>query len=83
MRRAELLLAGCLLDPSMTDLGDGTFLNPIVPVDRAIRPCRWQPHRHNVAYDFLSLRLALYVAGRGAAVFREMRYEALEDSTRS
>ncbi|WP_116808822.1 family 43 glycosylhydrolase [Steroidobacter cummioxidans] len=40
-------------------------------------------YHHNVAYDFLSLRPALYVAGQGAAVFRDMRYEALEDSTKS
>jgi xylan 1,4-beta-xylosidase len=37
-------------------------------------------YHHNVAGDFLSLRPALYVAGQGAAVFRDMRYEALEDS---
>jgi hypothetical protein len=36
-----------------------------------------------VAYDFLSLRPAIYVAGKGAAVFRDMRYEALEGSTES
>ncbi|MFC4309825.1 family 43 glycosylhydrolase [Steroidobacter flavus] len=40
-------------------------------------------YHHNVAYDFLSLRPALYVAGQGAAVFRDMRYQALEDSARS
>ncbi|MBL8269039.1 family 43 glycosylhydrolase [Steroidobacter sp.] len=40
-------------------------------------------YHHNVAYDFLSLRPALYVAGQGAAVFRDMRYEALESSTKS
>ncbi len=39
-------------------------------------------YHHNVAYDFLSLRPALYVAGRGAAVFRDMRYQALEDSAK-
>ena len=36
-------------------------------------------YHHNVACDFLSLRPAIYVAGKGAAVFRDMRYEALED----
>jgi beta-xylosidase len=40
-------------------------------------------YHHNVAGDFLSLRPALYVAGQGAAVFRDMRYEALEDSAKS
>jgi beta-xylosidase len=40
-------------------------------------------YHHNVAYDFLSLRPALYVAGQGAAVFRDMRYQALEDSGKS
>jgi xylan 1,4-beta-xylosidase len=39
-------------------------------------------YHHNVAGDFLSLRPALYVAGQGAAVFRDMRYEALEDSAK-
>ena len=34
-------------------------------------------YHHNVAYDFLSLRPAIYVAGKGAAVFRNVRYEAL------
>jgi beta-xylosidase len=40
-------------------------------------------YHHNVAGDFLSLRPALYVAGQGAAVFRDMRYEALEDFAKS
>ncbi|MBM0103779.1 family 43 glycosylhydrolase [Steroidobacter sp. S1-65] len=40
-------------------------------------------YHHNVAYDFLSLRPAIYVAGQGAAVFRNMRYEAIEVSTKS
>jgi beta-xylosidase len=34
-------------------------------------------YHHNVAYDFLSLRPALYSAGQGAASFRNLRYEAL------
>ena len=34
-------------------------------------------YHHNVAYDFLSLRPALYVAGGGEARFRDFRYEAL------
>ena len=34
-------------------------------------------YHHNVAYDFLSLRPALYAAGRGEARFRDFRYEAL------
>lgn len=34
-------------------------------------------YHHNVAYDFLSLRPAIYVAGKGAASFRNVRYEAL------
>lgn len=34
-------------------------------------------YHHNVAYDFLSLRPALYVAGEGEAIFRNFRYEAL------
>jgi xylan 1,4-beta-xylosidase len=34
-------------------------------------------YHHNVAYDFLSLRPALYAAGQGAARFRHFRYEAL------
>jgi len=40
-------------------------------------------YHHNVAYDFLSLRPAIYAAGKGAAVFRDMRYEALESSMKS
>lgn len=35
-------------------------------------------YHHNVAGDFLSLRPAIYAAGRGAAVFRDLRYQALE-----
>jgi hypothetical protein len=31
----------------------------------------------NVAYDFLSLRLALYAAGAGEARFANLTYEAL------
>lgn len=34
-------------------------------------------YHHNVAYDFLSLRPALYVAGEGEARFRYFTYEAL------
>ena len=34
-------------------------------------------YHHNVAYDFLSLRPALYAAGQGEARFRDFRYEAL------
>jgi beta-xylosidase len=33
-------------------------------------------YHHNVAYDFLSLRPALYVAGAGAARFRNLQYVA-------
>jgi xylan 1,4-beta-xylosidase len=35
-------------------------------------------YHHNVAYDFLSLRPAIYAAGKGAAVFRDVRYQALQ-----
>jgi beta-xylosidase len=35
-------------------------------------------YHHNVAGDFLSLRPAIYVAGDGAAHFRNARYTALE-----
>ncbi|MCM8731675.1 family 43 glycosylhydrolase [Hephaestia sp. GCM10023244] len=34
-------------------------------------------YHHNVAGDFLSLRPALYAAGKGIATFRDFRYEAL------
>jgi beta-xylosidase len=34
-------------------------------------------YHHNTAYDFLSLRPALYAAGTGEVRFREFRYEAL------
>jgi xylan 1,4-beta-xylosidase len=34
-------------------------------------------YHHNTAYDFLSLRPALYVAGAGEARFRSFRYRAL------
>jgi beta-xylosidase len=34
-------------------------------------------YHHNVAYDFLSLRPALYVAGPGEARFSNFTYEAL------
>lgn len=34
-------------------------------------------YHHNVAYDFLSLRPALYAAGHGAVRFRNFTYEAL------
>lgn len=40
-------------------------------------------YHHNVAYDFLSLRPAIYAAGKGAAVFRDMRYQALEVAAKS
>ncbi len=34
-------------------------------------------YHHNVGYDFLSLRPALYAAGRGEVRFRNFRYRAL------
>lgn len=34
-------------------------------------------YHHNVAYDFLSLRPALYAAGSGEVRFRNFRYRAL------
>jgi hypothetical protein len=34
-------------------------------------------YHHNVAYDFLSLRPVLYVAGTGEARFRDLVYRAL------
>lgn len=34
-------------------------------------------YHHNVAYDFLSLRPALYAAGDGEVRFRGLRYRAL------
>jgi beta-xylosidase len=34
-------------------------------------------YHHNVAYDFLSLRPALYAAGTGSVTFRDFRYQAL------
>ena len=34
-------------------------------------------YHHNVAYDFLSLRPAIYAAGQGEARFRNFTYEAL------
>jgi beta-xylosidase len=35
-------------------------------------------YHHNVAYDFLSLRPALYAAGRGEVRFRNFKYRSLE-----
>ncbi len=34
-------------------------------------------YHHNVAYDFLSLRPAIYVAGTGAARFKKLKYRGL------
>lgn len=34
-------------------------------------------YHHNVAYDFLSLRPAVYAAGRGGVRFRNLKYRAL------
>ena len=35
-------------------------------------------YHHNVAYDFLSLRPAIYAAGTGEVRFRNFKYRALE-----
>ena len=35
-------------------------------------------YHHNVAYDFLSLRPALYAAGSGEVRFRQFKYRALQ-----
>jgi beta-xylosidase len=37
-------------------------------------------YHHNVAYDFLSLRPALYSAGTGAVRFRKLNYRAIRES---
>jgi xylan 1,4-beta-xylosidase len=37
-------------------------------------------YHHNVAYDFLSLRPALYAAGSGEVRFRNFKYRALPGS---
>ena len=44
-----------------------------------VRPRRWKlsGYHHNVAYEFLSLRPALYAAGTGEVRFRNFRYRAL------
>jgi beta-xylosidase len=34
-------------------------------------------YHHNVAYDFLSLRPAIYSAGAGEARFKNLRYKGL------
>jgi hypothetical protein len=34
-------------------------------------------YHHNVAYDFLSLRLGIYAAGAGEVRFRNLQYRAL------
>ena len=34
-------------------------------------------YHHNVAYDFLSLRPALYASGEGDVTFSNLRYQAL------
>ena len=34
-------------------------------------------YHHNVAYDFLSLRPALYASGDGEVKFRDFKYRAL------
>jgi beta-xylosidase len=39
-------------------------------------------YHHNVAYDFLSLRPALYAAGAGEVRFRNFKYRALPDRGR-
>jgi hypothetical protein len=71
------------------DLSDGTFLNPIVPrnhPDPSILKdgkdsfgvqMEVSGYHHNVAYDFLNLRPALYVAGKGEAGFRNLIHHAL------
>jgi len=35
-------------------------------------------YHHNVAYEFLSLRPAIYAAGKGNVRFRSFTYRALE-----
>lgn len=42
--------------------------------DRAIEV---SGYHHNVAYDFLSLRPALYASGEGEVRFRNFKYRAL------
>jgi xylan 1,4-beta-xylosidase len=58
----------------------------IVTIDYSVDGKRWERfdrgmevsgYHHNVGYDFLSLRPALYAAGAGEVRFRNFRYRAL------
>jgi xylan 1,4-beta-xylosidase len=58
----------------------------IVTIDYSVDGQRWERYdrgmevsgyHHNVGYDFLSLRPALYAAGTGEVRFRNFRYHAL------
>ena len=46
--------------------------------DRYDRGIEVSGYHHNVAYDFLSLRPALYAAGSGEVRFRGFKYRALQ-----
>ena len=47
------------------------------PWERYDRAIEVSGYHHNVAYDFLSLRPALYAAGTGEVRFRNFKYRAL------
>jgi len=61
----------------------------IVTIDYSVDGTVWERYdrgmevsgyHHNVGYDFLSLRPALYAAGAGEVRFRHVRYRALPSS---
>jgi hypothetical protein len=68
------------------DLGNGTFLNPIMTVHHSVDGESWTKYgvqfevsgyHQNVAGDFLSLRPAIYAAGAGEVRVRNVHYTAL------
>ena len=83
---ADMAWGRCYEGQRKADLGNGSFLNPLFAGDSAYGGRSRQKfdvqmevsgYHHNVAYDFLSLRPALYSAGSGEARFSNFTYRAL------
>ncbi len=77
--------------PKPDQIGNGLFLRltndrHIVTIRYSVDGTKWEKfgtqmevsgYHHNVMYDFLSLRPALYTAGEGEVRFRNFKYHAL------
>jgi beta-xylosidase len=79
------IVSGDYPEPSILKDGEDSYI--IGTIHYSVDGQKWERYdrgmevsgyHHNVGYDFLSLRPALYAAGTGEVRFRNFKYRALE-----